>query len=124
MNSRKEVPVEEHQKNKEPLPLGPFLRHFSINFIFGTLVVLASLGFGMWGYHHFESMSWVDSYVNAAMILSGMGPVQNLVTEGGKIFAGTYALFSGIVFLVVIAIIFAPVVRRFIHKIHIESTQK
>jgi hypothetical protein len=75
----------------------------------------------MIGYHHFEHMDWVDAYVNASMILSGMGPVSVLQTEGGKIFAGSYALFSGIAFLVVIAIIIAPVFHRFMHKFHIED---
>lgn len=116
--------MDNHTGNNQLLPMRQFLKHFSVNLIFGTFVIFVSLAFGMWGYHYFESMSWVDSYVNAAMILSGMGPVQNLVTEGGKIFAGTYALFSGIVFLVVIAIIFAPVARRFFHKIHIDDTKK
>lgn len=75
----------------------------------------------MSGYHHFEKMSLVDSYVNAAMILSGMGPVSALQTTDGKIFAGTYALFSGIIFLFVMALIFAPIVRRFLHKFHMEE---
>lgn len=78
----------------------------------------------MAGYHYYESMSWVDAYVNAAMILSGMGPVNPLQTDAGKIFAGSYALFSGIVFLVVIAVIFAPVIHRFLHKFHLEETNK
>lgn len=78
----------------------------------------------MFGYHHFEKMSWIDAYVNAAMILSGMGPVEALHTSEGKLFAGTYALFSGIVFLVVIAIIFAPVVHRFLHQFHMDEDKK
>lgn len=75
----------------------------------------------MIGYHHYEKMSWVDAYVNAAMILSGMGPVSNLQTTAGKIFAGSYALFSGIVFLVAIALIFAPVIHRVFLFFHIED---
>ena len=89
--------------------------------LIGIAVILGSLGVGMLGYHHFENMAWVDAYVNAAMILSGMGPISTLTTEGGKIFAGTYALFSGILFLVVIAVTFAPVVRRFLHRFHMEE---
>ena len=76
---------------------------------------------GMIGYHYFEKMSWIDAYVNAAMILSGMGPVAELKTDTGKIFAGSYALFSGIVFLVVMALILAPALHRFLHKFHIEE---
>ena len=74
-----------------------------------------SLFGGMYGYHQLEKMNWVDSFVNAAMILSGMGPVDTLHTDAGKIFAGSYALFSGIIFLVVIAIIFVPLIHRFFH---------
>ena len=105
------------------LPLRKFLTRLSRSILIGLLVIAASLGIGMLGYHHFEKMSWVDAYVNASMILSGMGPVSQLVTNAGKIFAGTYALFSGIVFLVVIAIIFGPVVHRFLHKFHIEEAK-
>jgi hypothetical protein len=75
----------------------------------------------MWGYHHFEGMDWINAYENAAMILSGMGPVDSLHTEKGKIFAGTYALFSGVIFLIVIAIFIAPLFHRFLHKFMIKD---
>lgn len=75
----------------------------------------------MWGYHHFEHMDMVDAYVNAAMILSGMGPVSTLQTPEGKIFAGSYALFSGIIFLVIIAIMGSPIFHYFFHMFHIEE---
>ncbi|MEK7339694.1 MAG: hypothetical protein WBD50_04125 [Candidatus Rhabdochlamydia sp.] len=108
---------------KNPYGLNPklFFKRLTRNISMGFLIILGSLGGGMLGYHHFEKMPWIDAYENAAMILSGMGPVATIETKGGKIFAGTYALFSGIVFLVVIAIIFAPVVHRFFHKFHIEE---
>ena len=75
----------------------------------------------MTGYHYSEDMPWIDAYVNAAMILSGMGPVTELHTNAGKIFAGSYALFSGIIFLVVIAVILAPLFHRFLHKFHLQD---
>ena len=96
-----------------------FIKKLVRNSLIGLGIIAGSLSIGMWGYHHFERMSWVDSYVNAAMILSGMGPVSNLQTTSGKIFAGTYALFSGIVFLIFIAIIFAPIFHRFMHELHL-----
>jgi len=65
-------------------------------------------------------MAWVDATVNAAMILGGMGPVNELHTNAGKLFAAAYALFSGIVFLVAIAVLLAPVVHRFLHRFHID----
>lgn len=108
-------------KKSKLLPHRLFLKKLLRNIFIAVFVILISLALGMWGYHYFENMSMVDAYVNAAMILSGMGPVSTLETEGGKIFAGSYALFSGIIFLVAMAIIFAPVGHRFLHKFHLEE---
>ncbi len=91
--------------------------------LFGIGIIVFSLFLGMAGYHYFEEMDWVDSYENAAMILSGMGPVDPVKTVNGKLFAGTYALFSGIVFLIVIAIIIAPLFHRFFHKFMIKDVK-
>lgn len=107
-------------KPPDLLPTNLFIRKLGRNLFIGLIIIMISLVFGMIGYHHFENMSWVDAYVNAAMILSGIGPTSELETNAGKIFAGSYALFSGIVFLVVIAVIFAPVIHRFFHKFHLE----
>lgn len=85
------------------------------------MLVAIALGIGMMGYHFFESMNWVDAFVNAAMILSGMGPVGELKTDAGKIFAGFYALFSGLVFISVAGILFAPIAHRALHKFHLEK---
>ena len=87
------------------------------------LVIAFALGIGMIGYHAFEAMSWVDAFVNAALILSGMGPVSPLQTDGGKIFAGCYALFSGLAFIASLGIVFAPAVHRFLHKFHLEGSK-
>ena len=106
--------------NKLP-PRHLFLKKLLFNILLGFFIMAISLILGMMGYHYFEKMSLIDAYVNAAMILSGMGPLSPLETASGKIFAGTYALFSGIIFLVVIAIIFAPVGHRFLHKFHLEE---
>ncbi len=102
-------------------PMGVFVRRIIYNLIIGSAIIIFSLGLGMIGYCHFEKMNVVDAYQNAAMILSGMGPVDNMETTGGKIFAGTYALFSGVIFLVVIAVIMAPVFHRFFHKFLIKD---
>jgi hypothetical protein len=102
--------------NKALLPVHVFIKRLLRNLLIGIVMIVVSLGIGMLGYKHYENMSWVDAYENASMILSGMGPAQDIKTEGGKIFAGTYALFSGIFFLVVIAVIIAPVFHRFFHK--------
>lgn len=101
-----------------------FISHLMRNIVVGTSIAIISLGIGMLGYHHFENISWVDAYVAAAMILSGMGPVSTIQTTAGKLFAGSYALFSGIIFLIIMAIIFFPVYNRFFRTIHLESSER
>jgi hypothetical protein len=91
-------------------------RHFAIV----LALLIFSLFAGMCGYVYFESLSWTDAFLNAAMLLGGMGPVNNPMTEGGKIFAGLYALYAGIVFLVGAGIIAAPVAHRLLHRFHLE----
>lgn len=85
---------------------------------FGLLAI--SLYVGMAGYHHIEGLDWIDSYVEAAMILSGMGPVATLHTNLGKFFAGTFALYSGLTFVLTIGVFVAPIVHRFFHKFHLD----
>ena len=86
----------------------------------GALVLVGGTLFvGVAGYRWLEGLSWIDAYLNAAMILGGMGPVAELHTRAGKLFAGTYALFAGMVFLVVVGVIFAPVVHRAMHRFHL-----
>lgn len=101
------------------LPRNVFIARLSRNILFGVVIIGLSLGMGMLGYKHFEGMSWIDAYINASMILAGMGPVATMLTHSGKVFAGLYALFSGAIFLIVISIVFAPVVHRFFHTFHI-----
>ena len=88
--------------------------------LFALVFVVGSLTIGVWGYHHFERMPYIDSLLNASMLLGGMGPVGDLHTVGGKLFASAYALFAGIGFLVVAGVLFAPIIHRFLHKFHLE----
>ena len=81
-------------------------------------VLLGSLGLGMMGYHGIEKLSWMDAFLNSAMLLGGMGPVDAPKTDSGKLFAGLYALYAGLVFLVTVAIVFTPIVHRVMHKFH------
>lgn len=106
-----------------PALLGPLnlLSRMARSISLGALIILFSLGIGILGYHHFEQMDWIDAYENAAMILSGMGPVKELKTTEGKLFAGTYALFSGIIFLLTVGIIFGPLFHRFFHRLHVQE---
>jgi hypothetical protein len=98
-----------------------FLRRQARYTLIASVVVIGSLLIGVLGYHFLESLSWVDAFVNASMILGGMGPVNPLHTDAGKVFAGFYALYSGLIFLVVAAILIAPALHRFLHNLHIES---
>jgi hypothetical protein len=86
------------------------------------LLTLAGLGVGMAGYAYFERMSATDAYVNAAMILSGMGPVGELKTAGGKVFAGTYAILSGLIIVIATGFVLAPIFHRVLHRFHVETT--
>jgi len=87
-----------------------------------AVVLLAfSLALGMLGYEHFEGLEWHDAFVNACMLLGGMGPVNNPTTNAGKLFAGWYALYAGLVFLVVVSIILAPVLHRALHLFHADE---
>jgi len=90
----------------------------------GLAIVLASLFVGVVGYHFTEGMNWLDSLLNASMILSGMGPVQDLHHNAAKWFASFYALFSGVAFITTAGVIFAPVVHRFLHKFHLEMDSR
>ncbi|TSA04225.1 MAG: hypothetical protein D4R81_02305 [Nitrospiraceae bacterium] len=98
-----------------------FLARVALHAGIGILIILICLGVGMLGYHYFESMSWLDAFANASMILSGMGPFGPLQTDSGKLFAGLYALFSGLAFITTAGIILAPVAHRLMHKFHLES---
>jgi ABC-type transport system involved in cytochrome c biogenesis permease component len=90
----------------------------------GLLIVIAALLAGMLGYHRFEGMIWIDAFANAAMILSGMGPLAPLTTTAGKLFAGCYALFSGLAFIAVIGVVIAPMAHRFLHRFHLEAEEQ
>ena len=83
-------------------------------------LVAGSLLIGMAGYHVLGGLSWIDSFVNASMILTGMGPVDHMETVAAKMFSGLYALFSGVVFLSAVATLLTPIVHRFLHRFHVE----
>jgi len=83
-------------------------------------LMLTSLAVGIYGYHHFESLSWIDAPLNAAMIMGGMGPVDQLRTTAGKLFASFYALYCGAVLLIAIGIFVAPIFHRVLHRFHLD----
>jgi hypothetical protein len=98
-----------------------FIRRMLGHSVVVLLLMIASLFLGMSGYVYFESLSWTDAFLNAAMLLGGMGPVNAPMTEGGKLFAGMYALYAGLVFLAATAILAAPVVHRVLHRFHLDQ---
>ena len=105
------------------LPLRAFLRRVSRYAAAALILVGISWVIGILGYRIFEGMAWIDAILNAAMILGGMGPVNPLQTDAGKLFAAFYALFSGIIFLVSVSVIVAPLFHRLLHQFHLEADQ-
>jgi len=106
-------------------------REFALRMLWHVLLAMAFVGIslvaGMAGYLYFEHdhvNTWRDAFLNAAMLLGGMGPVHNPVTEGGKVFAGMYALYAGLVFLVAAGLLFAPVLHRLLHRFHWEESAR
>jgi hypothetical protein len=116
--------VDFESKHQPLLSRRRFVRRLAVSFAAATLLIAVSLFGGMLGYHYLEGMEWIDAFVNAAMILSGMGPVGPLQTWGGKLFAGLYALYSGLALILATGILFAPVVHRLMHRFHMEAGQK
>jgi hypothetical protein len=92
--------------------------------LLGAALITVSLFAGMAGYHAFEQLAWIDAFLNAAMLLGGMGPVAIPQTEAGKLFAGIYALYCGLVVLIAAGIILAPVAHRILHRLHLEEAER
>jgi len=109
----------DYERRHHPvLPWPAFLRRVLVNLGLGLVVVGGSLAIGIWGYHYFEGLAVLDSFLNASMILSGMGPLWSPRTDGGKLFAGMYALYSGLAVLAIAGLVFAPLIHRFMHRFH------
>lgn len=117
--------MRKYEHRTDPLmPRARFILRLARSGALAVLLIGASLFMGVFGYHSLEGLSWVDSLLNASMILGGMGPVDSVRTNGGKLFASFYALFSGIMFLTIAAILFAPVVHRLLHKFHLDEEER
>jgi hypothetical protein len=110
----------EHHHEKL-LPKSLFIRRLIKFALVSLSLIIVSLVIGMIGYYAFEGFTWVDSFLNAAMLMGGMGPVNQLHTDSGKIFAGIYALYCGLIELIAIGIFAAPIFHRFLHRFHLES---
>jgi uncharacterized protein involved in cysteine biosynthesis len=112
------------QKNKNILSKRDFAKRMLRYFIFATILILLSLGIGVVGYHITAGLGWIDSLLNASMILTGMGPVDRLTNDTAKVFASFYSLFSGVAFLSTVAIFFSPIAHRLLHLLHVENTEE
>jgi hypothetical protein len=111
-----------YEHRSQPLlPRRQFLRRLLKHTAAAAAFLSVGLAVGVLGYHLFERLSWLDSLLNASMILGGMGPVSELHTRAGKLFASGYAIFSGIFFLVVAGIVIAPIFHRIMHRLHLDT---
>lgn len=101
-----------------------FLRRVGKYTVFSLLLVSVSVTMGTVGYHLVAKLNWLDSFYMACMILTGMGPVSEMKTSGAKVFSALYALYSGVAFLSITAVFFAPIIHRLLHILHIEDEDR
>ena len=109
------------KKHQRLLPRREFYHRLTRSFAAGLALIAFSLSIGIAGYHFLGGLSWIDAFLDASMILSGMGPLSQLHTDEAKLFAGLYAIYCGIALIGTTAIIFAPVVHRAMHRFHLEK---
>jgi len=107
--------------NQVLLPRRLFIRRLARWGAIGGAVILGSLAVGVCGYHYLEGLPWIDSMLDASMILGGMGPVDPIKTSAGKLFASFYALYSGLALISVAGLMLSPIIHRFLHKFHIQD---
>jgi hypothetical protein len=110
--------------NRNILPIHLFVRRMFKYFLIAASIGIVSLSIGIVGYHFLGHLSWVDSLLNASMILGGMGPVDPLHDADAKIFASFYALFSGVIFLTTVAIFLSPIAHRLLHILHVVDEEE
>ena len=117
------VPRFEH-RTQPVIPSHRFLIRLAHSGIIALALIAVSLAIGMAGYHTIEQLSWIDAFLNASMLLGGMGPVDPPKGVGGKLFAGLYALYCGLAVIVVAGVLLVPVAHRVLHKFHVESRER
>ncbi len=108
-------------KSEKLLPFPQFVGRVALSFVVAAVIVFIALAIGIVGYHGVAHLSWVDSLLNASMILTGMGPVAEMTTTASKLFASGYALFSGVVFLTAMGIVLSPMFHRVLHIFHLDD---
>ena len=103
-------------------PMHVFVKRVLYSLALACGVLTFGLSVGVLGYHYFADLPWVDALLNASMILTGMGPVDRLTDDRAKLFASAYAIFGGLLFITVIAVVLSPVLHRFLHKFHLDDS--
>ena len=111
------------RKHQKLVPVSVFMRRMAVHLGIAMLLIVGVLFMGIAGYHWLAGLSWVDALLNASMILGGMGPVNLLTNTTAKVFASVYALFSGLVFIAIMGILFAPMMHRMLHAFHMEDEE-
>jgi hypothetical protein len=110
------------ERRQDPLaPIPVFVKRLMASLAIACALIAFALTIGVVGYHSLGNLGWVDSLLEASMILGGMGPVNTLTGDGVKIFASLYALFSGLIFIAVMGVVLSPIVHRFLHKFHVDE---
>jgi len=109
------------QKHQKLVPVAVFMRRMVAYILLVIVLILGVLSMGVVGYHCLAGLTWVDSLLNASMILGGMGEIDPLTTTAAKVFASVYALFSGLVFIAIMGILFTPIMHRMLHSFHMED---
>ena len=109
---------------QSPLPRALFVRRVALHFSIAFGLIVGSLAIGMAGYMYFERLAWRDAFLNAAMLLGGMGPVDAPKSDGGKVFAGLYALYAGLLILITAGVVLSPVLHRLMHRFHWDDDEQ
>ncbi len=112
----------EHHKQKV-ISFSRFLIRLVRYVLYASVLVVFSVGIGVAGYHHFAHLTWLNSFHMACLILTGMGPVAEMQSSGAKIFDSFYALYSGVAFLSITAVFFAPIIHRIMHILHVDQEE-
>jgi len=111
-----------YEHRKQPLATrATFYQRILKQIIIALIIMMVCLVIGIAGYHYLGEATWIDSLHNASMILSGMGPVVEIHSAGGKIFSSAYALFSGVIFITNVGVILAPAIHRIFHRLHLDD---
>lgn len=114
-------PLDFERRRQPLLSQRDFLRRMAFSLLLAMVLLAIWLLAGMFGYHRLAGLSWIDSFLNASMIVGGMGPVDTLRSPAAKLFAGFYAIFSGVIFLSIFGLLAMPVFHRFLHRFHMDA---